>query len=39
MQDIPYGNLDHESAKILSKKIFDTYDKDNSGAIEAYEIK
>ena len=34
----PYGKLDRESAKALAYKIFITYDKDKSGAIEDYEI-
>ena len=38
MDNIPYGRLDRESAKALAYKIFTTYDKDKSGAIEAYEI-
>ncbi len=37
-EGVPYGSLDYESAKLLAKKIFDTYDKDKSGVIEAYEI-
>jgi Ca2+-binding EF-hand superfamily protein len=37
-ENIPYGTLDYESAKLLAKKIFEIYDKDKSGAIESYEI-
>lgn len=37
-ENVPYGTLDYESAKLLAKKIFEIYDKDKSGAIESYEI-
>jgi Ca2+-binding EF-hand superfamily protein len=33
-----YGTLDQESAKQLAHRIFEIYDKDQSGAIESYEI-
>ena len=37
-ENVPYGTLDYESAKLLAKKIFEIYDKDKSGVIESYEI-
>ena len=38
LKSIPFGSLDYDSAKLLAKKIFLIYDKDQSGAIESYEI-